>query len=49
MMRAAEAGHAAAQNNIGLSYLHGLGVEQDDKKAFKWFEKSAKQGLQVKI
>jgi TPR repeat protein len=45
MMRAAEAGHAAAQNNIGLSYLHGLGVEQDDKKAFKWFEKSAKQGL----
>ncbi|WP_171004284.1 tetratricopeptide repeat protein [Bathymodiolus heckerae thiotrophic gill symbiont] len=45
MMRAAEAGHSAAQNNIGLSYLHGLGVKQDDKEAFAWFEKSAKQGL----
>ncbi|SGZ72626.1 hypothetical protein BTHERMOSOX_600 [Bathymodiolus thermophilus thioautotrophic gill symbiont] len=45
MMRAAEAGHMAAQNNIGLSYLYGLGVKQDDKKAFEWFKKSAKQGL----
>lgn len=45
MMRAAEAGHVAAQNNIGLSYLHGLGVKQDDKEAFAWFEKAAKQGL----
>lgn len=45
MMRAAKAGHIAAQNNIGLSYLHGLGVEQKDKEAFDWFEKSAKQGL----
>jgi TPR repeat protein len=24
MMRAAKAGHSSAQNNIGLSYLHGL-------------------------
>ncbi len=45
MMRAADAGHIAAQNNIGLSYLHGLGAEKDEKKAFVWFEKSAKQGL----
>ena len=45
MMRAAKAGHAAAQNNIGLSYLHGLGVSKDEKKAFEWFEKAAKQGL----
>ncbi len=45
MLRVAEAGHAAAQNNIGLSYLHGLGVEKDLAKAFDWFEKSAKQGL----
>lgn len=45
MKRAADGGHSAAQNNIGLSYLHGLGVEKDDKRAFEWFEKSAKQGL----
>ncbi len=45
MMRAAKAGHAAAQNNIGLSYLHGLGATKDEKEAFKWFEKAAKQGL----
>ncbi len=45
MTRAAEGGHAAAQNNIGLSYLHGLGADQDDNKAFKWFKKSAEQGL----
>ena len=45
MVRAADGGHSAAQNNIGLSYLHGLGAEKDDKKAFEWFEKSAEQGL----
>ncbi|WP_428095502.1 tetratricopeptide repeat protein [Candidatus Thioglobus sp.] len=45
MMRAADGGHSGAQNNIGLSYLHGLGVKQDEKQAFEWFEKSAKQGL----
>jgi TPR repeat protein len=32
-------------NNIGLSYLHGLGVIKDKNKAFEWFEKAAKQGL----
>ncbi len=45
MLKAANSGHAAAQNNIGLSYLHALGAPQDDKIAFSWFEKSAKQGL----
>lgn len=45
MIKSADAGHAAAQNNIGLSYLHGLGVEKDAKKAFYWFERSANQGL----
>lgn len=44
-IRAAEAGHIIAQNNIGLSYLHGLGVKKDAKKAFEWFKKSALQGL----
>jgi len=45
MIKAADAGHAAAQNNIGLSYLHALGAPKDEKKAFFWFEKSAEQGL----
>jgi TPR repeat protein len=45
MMRAADGGHSAAQNNIGLSYLHGLGAEKDEQAAFEWFEKSAEQGL----
>jgi TPR repeat protein len=45
MLKAADAGHAAAQNNIGLSYLHALGAPKDEKKAFFWFEKSAAQGL----
>ena len=44
MKKAADAKHAAAQNNMGVSYLHGLGVEQDKQKAFEWFEKSALQG-----
>jgi len=45
MLKAADAGNAAAQNNIGLSYLHELGASKDEKTAFSWFEKSAKQGL----
>ena len=45
MLRAADAGHAAAQNNIGLSYLHALGAPKDEAIAFSWFEKAAKQGL----
>lgn len=45
MLKAANANHSAAQNNIGLSYLHGLGVKKDEKKAFFYFQKSASQGL----
>ncbi|MBT4122540.1 MAG: sel1 repeat family protein [Candidatus Ruthia sp.] len=45
MSKSADAGHAAAQNNIGLSYLHALGAPKDEKTAFFWFEKAAKQGL----
>ena len=45
MLKAADAGHAAAQNNIGLSYLHSLGVTKNEKIAFSWFDKAAKQGL----
>ena len=33
----ANAGDAAAQFNLGLSYINGRGVPQDDVEAYKWF------------
>ena len=42
--KAAEQGHAAAQNNLGLIYGKGRGVPQDDAEAVKWFRKAAEQG-----
>ena len=42
---AADAGDADAQLSLAYMYLRGEGVEQDYEKAFKWTEKSAKQGL----
>ena len=43
--RAAYKGYAPAQYNLGLSYLHGLGIEKDVKYAIVWLEKSAQQDL----
>ena len=37
-------GHAAAQNNLGIMYVYGQGVPQDDAEAIKWFRKAAAQG-----
>ena len=42
--RLAEAGDAAAQNNLGMMYFHSKGVEQDLAQASKWFQKSLNQG-----
>nr|WP_181718316.1 tetratricopeptide repeat protein [Psychrobacter sp.]QJS05259.1 sel1 repeat protein [Psychrobacter sp.] len=42
--KAAEQGHADAQNNLGLMYKAGLGVSHDDYVAFEWFTKAAEQG-----
>jgi hypothetical protein len=42
--KAAEQGHAAAQNNLGLMCVLGRGVPQDDAKAVRWFRKAAEQG-----
>ena len=42
--RAAAAGHAQAQFEIGIAYLYGWGVKQDKKAAFAWFEKAAANG-----
>ena len=41
---AAEAGEPVAQCNLGLLYLNGFEVPQDDKKAAIWFRAAAEQG-----
>ncbi|MDH0356637.1 tetratricopeptide repeat protein [Morganella sp. GD04133] len=43
-LKAAEQGDAKAQNNLGLMYYNGEGVQQDDFKAFEWYTKAAEQG-----
>lgn len=42
--RAAEAGHAAAQNNLGHLYHQGWGVNKDLSRAAHWYKRSAEQG-----
>lgn len=44
MKRAAEAGLASAQNNLGLFYMSGIGVEPDYEAGMEWFRKAADQG-----
>ena len=41
---AATQGHAGAQNNLGLMYADGRGVQADDAEAVRWFRLAAKQG-----
>src|SRR5260370_16437512 len=40
-------GDAAAQFNLGLMYITGHGVQQDDAAAALWFRKAAEQGYAV--
>lgn len=42
-LRAAEAGHSAAQNYVGLCYLDGYGTHQDLAEAVRWFRTAAAQ------
>ena len=42
--RAAEMGHAAAQNDLGVLYRDGLGVSRNYAEAVAWFRKSAAAG-----
>ena len=44
LLKAAEQGNAAAQNNLGLCYYYGQGVEQSYTEAVKWYRKAAEQG-----
>ena len=40
----AEQGNARAQNNLGVMYENGKGVERDLSEAVKWWRKAARQG-----
>jgi hypothetical protein len=43
--KAAEQGHANAQNSLGVMYVRGRGgLPQDDKQAVEWYRKAAEQG-----
>ena len=42
---AAEQGLAAAQSNLGGSYITGKGVTQDRREAVRWWRAAAEQGL----
>ncbi len=42
--KAAEQGHAGAQNNLGMCYYWGQGVEQDWSQAARWYRRAAEQG-----
>lgn len=43
--KAAEAGVAGAQNNLGERYMDGEGVTKDYEKAFYWLSKAAEQNI----
>ena len=42
--KAADGGDAIAQNNLGVAYENGHGVERDYAEAVKWYLEAAKQG-----
>ena len=42
--KAAEQGNAYGQQELGVMYSEGEGVEKDAKEAVKWYRKAAEQG-----
>jgi hypothetical protein len=42
---AAEVGNLAAQNNVGVIYESGLGVDANLERAHQWYRKAAERGL----
>jgi len=47
MKKAAEQGHARAQNELGLCYRDGDGVKQSTVEALGWLRKAAEQGNKI--
>ena len=47
--RAADQGHSLAQAYLGLSYVTGLGVQQDNIHAYMWLSLAAARGDQDAI
>jgi len=45
--KAAEQGDAGAQFRLGMAYLHGDGVEKDEKEALHWLRKAAQNDPQL--
>jgi len=45
--KAAMAGNASAQFNLGALYDMGLGCEEDKEKAIEWCRKASFQGHQI--
>ena len=43
--KAADQGHAEAQNKLGNAYYRGTGVDQDYTQSAHWWKKAAEQGL----
>lgn len=43
-LKAAERGHVRAQVQLGKSFFHGSGVEQDYQEVAKWYRKAAEHG-----
>jgi len=44
LLPAARSGNAEAEELIGVMYAMGLGVEQDDIRAFEWYLRAAMKG-----
>jgi TPR repeat protein len=42
--RLAKRGEAGAQNYVGTMHVQGIGVEEDEAEAEKWYKKAAEQG-----
>ena len=47
LLEKAEQGDVNAQNEIGIAYSKGYGVQADQKKAVYWFRKSAEAGYAI--
>lgn len=43
LVRKANAGNAKAQNDLGVCYQYGYGVDSNEMEAAKWYKKSASQ------